>query len=597
MIERLWSDMVRWSRKLPASMKSIQPRTWIVLFVALLVGVRVGRELFHRHFGHRDQIVTAIGSIGFLYGTPRPDYSGSRIRYLQSSEEGIGVFDSDTATGTRQTLSEKSFTSYLDCVSPFSPHDDLIAYTFDSIEPDGYISICRADSGTETARLEAPSWHVFEMAWLNPERLVCRGWVPGGSAFHLIQKQPDGRWKDWSPDLTVTNASCLTALSEDRFAWVDVNGLCAMNFLSGNLDPLFPTQDRPITEFSYSRQTDEFLVTRKEKRGCSLWSSKLNINAPDNSAQLASDQDIQNAQRVNGGKGYAYLSQNTLVVKAQAEDQPARLAHATIDRFVVAGNGLRLFFTGTVSNEPWAGLWRYDIATQNLNNVVPYSDRPSPYAIGREPVRCEVRTASQRSLNYYVFWPAHFDRHKKYPLFIGDTPFLAPNALYQRSIHGPNWSEAMACCGAYVVIVNRNNWWGGLKNWDSDVMAVYDQLMPDPTIDAKKVYLFGASAETEYLAKLVERRPELWTGLLLLNPTQLADLSALDSGKRLPKMFLSAGGEEGESIRFKEYQQAACGRGISVEIQEIPNSGHFLISRAAVQERTRAMAAFVFNDP
>ncbi|HZQ45785.1 MAG TPA: hypothetical protein VFC07_02135 [Verrucomicrobiae bacterium] len=576
-------------------MKPAQPGVWIILIVGLLTIVRGARLIYRSHGGHRGEVATALGSINTIYGTPRSDALGSKVLYLQSSQAGIGLFSADVGSGKKQLLHEKSVMGYIDCVSPFSPDDALFALVTDSIYDSGYLSICLADSMQELARIQAPQWHVFEIAWLTPEKLVCWGRPGNGAPFHFIQKQPDGAWKTWTSDILATNASCLTSLSSNAFAWLDANGLCVMNTTSNSVTTVFKTDKRKVGDFSFSPETGEFLVTCRENDLYSLWRFKPGKNTPDEIGQLASDKHIYNARWINGNKGYAYLDQKTLVLKADAGSQSLRLPNIAAEKIMVAEDGHRLFFTGTVTNEPWEGLWSYDIAKETLANVVPYSDHLSTQVFRTDPVLCGVHTSSNRWLYYYVYWPANFDRHKKYPMLMGDTPFLTLNALYQKSAHGPNWAEAIASCGAYVVIVDRNSWFGDLANWDKDVMDIYHRLIPDPTIDTSRVFLFSASAETRPMSTLVEEKPELWKGAMFLNPTILPKLSKLDPNRRLPKIFLSAGEEEKESKRFKEFQQEAFGRGINVEVQEISKTGHYLISTSAVRARTIGMTRFVFE--
>lgn len=168
--------------------------------------------------------------------------------------------------------------------------------------------------------------------------------------------------------------------------------------------------------------------------------------------------------------------------------------------------------------------------------------------------------------------------------------------INQYTARGPSWAVAMADCGAYVVIVDRSSWFGGLQKWGADVMAIYHQLIPDPTIDAAQIYLYGASAETPYTSKLVEAEPGLWKGVILMNPTGLPDLSAIPENERLPKILISAGAKENEGRRFKRFQENACGRGIPVEIEIAPDSRHFFVSTTAVRQRIRAMVDFVFEN-
>ena len=316
MIEKLcqkaWGQMAPSAWKITARIKT---GNWVFLIAILLPCARCSWSYYHRHAGHRDEIAEAFGSIGFLYGAPQTDHSGSRVIYLKTTEAGMGIFASDTATGKPQALFEDPDIEYPDVhdgVSPFSPDDTSFAYTFNSRGPAGYLAICEANSGKEIGRKPTPNWNVKEMAWLTPERLVCLG--ENGSAgaehlykLHLLQKQPDGKWlpwTDWFRKWQLTNASSLTVLSTNTFAWVDNHGLRSMNTLTNQITTLFNPKGGGISQMSYSRQTGEFLVTRKGRNDYSLWRLKLSTDKPDDFHKLTSDGDIRDAQWLNGGLGY-----------------------------------------------------------------------------------------------------------------------------------------------------------------------------------------------------------------------------------------------------------------------------------------------------
>jgi hypothetical protein len=281
-------------------------------------------------------------------------------------------------------------------------------------------------------------------------------------------------------------------------------------------------------------------------------------------------------------------------VKADATAKSVQVK-AAVDTLAAAPTGDGLFFVGSVGNEPGLGLWRYGVRDQSLTNLVCYSDLPSSRARRVEPVRCAAKDGAEHFLSYYLYRPMNFDWRKKYPLLIGDTVF--GQFAYQHDFDGPSWAEAMANCGAYVVIVARKDWLPkDDQEWGRGVMAVYNKLKGDPTVDRSRIFLYAASLETSYMSRLIEQKAELWTGALLLNPTELPEFSTIKAGGHLPKFLISAGKEEGESKRFKKYQEGACAWGILVEVVEHPNASHVLTSIPATRDRIRAMKDFIFGE-
>jgi pimeloyl-ACP methyl ester carboxylesterase len=116
-------------------------------------------------------------------------------------------------------------------------------------------------------------------------------------------------------------------------------------------------------------------------------------------------------------------------------------------------------------------------------------------------------------------------------------------------------------------------------------------------MDLGQAYLFGQSAETRYLSQLAVQRPELWKGVILLNPGGLPELSAFPAGRPVPNVLINFGETEGQE-RFKRYQEEAARRGISVQVVMHKNLGHFVIqSGEAMLERTRSIIRFVSDEP
>lgn len=324
-------------------------------------------------------------------------------------------------------------------------------------------------------------------------------------------------------------------------------------------------------------------------------------DSSDEFVKLASDDGIRDARWVNDCEGYAYLNQNVLVVKS-AVGENHRNIDETVDGIMSCPDGPDLFFVGSISNNPWSGIWRYNLSDRTFRSIVHYSANPSAHAASVEPLHCVTYQDRRRKhgyLDYYIYQPAHFDRNKKYPVLIGCTPFYLLNQnSYQlnfNNANGANWLAAVAAGEAYVVIINRATWDGGIENFENNVMALHEQLIIEPTIDKDRFFLFGISAETQYMSRLIERRPELWKGCLFLSPSGLPDLSKISPGSRLPKMLVSAGADEQRSQQFAKFQKAACARGIAVTLQELPGQRHFLVSPSAIQNRAEAMVEFVFT--
>jgi hypothetical protein len=364
--------------------------------------------------------------------------------------------------------------------------------------------------------------------------------------------------------------------------------------LAGNGDTL--------QSFSYMGQTGQLLLTVTHRQQDYLL--KITPGSPDPPVRLPARELTRAGVWLNGTNGgAAYLcpkpGNNSLMVQSDTFGDSVRLfAKGNVEAFTASADGRRLFIVGVNSNEPAPGIWQYDVLSRRLNCVVPWTERASPDARRVDAQHGTFTLPSGRKVGYYLYLPAGFNRHsaRKYPLLIGCTAFGIANRLFQNRPHGPLWAQAVADCGAYVVIVDRQYWFKGIEQWGENVMGGYELLVKNPTIDRQRVFLFAASAETKYLSEVMVGHPSLWRGALLLNPTALPELSGLPRGQPGPRMLMSLGELEHGEERMKRYQQEALRYGAPVEFVVHKGATHWLQSKPAVYERTQAMIRFLFDE-
>jgi hypothetical protein len=398
----------------------------------------------------------------------------------------------------------------------------------------------------------------------------------------------------------LAGAFSLTALSGDTIAYGQGNRIWSMNLASNAPDLIVDAQASGpgniiLRSFSCSQKKGQFLLNCSQDGKDTLW--QYDTAASSKLYPIKTPVPAHAAVWLNGSNqdGWVGAGNRYLLLRSDSASDPVRLLPgANIDAFTLTSDGQRLFLFGTTSNEPSAGIWQYDLAAAKLRCVVPYADHPSSYASRRNHTSGTVHLPSGGDLNYDIFQPAHFNRrvNHKFPLVIGDTYF--GNVV--NGAHGRLWVPALAAGDAYVVIVNRRDWAAGIDQWGDDVMAAYRQLLDNPNIDQNRVFLFGVSAETQYLSKFVAEFPGLWTGVILLNPTGLPDFSQSPPFQPRPRMLLSAGGEEGEENRFKRFQADALKSGVLVDYIIHPGEGHHLVGNAAQLGRTTAMMRFISEE-
>ena len=348
--------------------------------------------------------------------------------------------------------------------------------------------------------------------------------------------------------------------------------------------------------FDYSPETGRLLISRTGAGQDFLWQMDAQSEALAGAALVTQGRSLQSAQWA-GPRDLVYNSHepgHTGLVFTDLSGAENRriLEHAGIGWFKLSPDEKKVLFWGNASNEPAAGIWQYDLETEALRSVAPASDYLSPYATNLPPTYRSVKLPSGRSVTCTVYLPANFNPHKKYPLVLGNTQFgVAINGG-----HGRLWVPNIATCGAYVVIINREEWWTGIEQWEENVRGVAQALVKEPNIDPQRVYLFAASAETKYLSECLTRTPSLWRGGIFLNPTALPDFTTSPPHQIRPKILISAGGNEQEKQRLQDFQAKALKSGVLVEYVIHPGENHHLIGNAAQLERNHAMMHFIFEE-
>jgi hypothetical protein len=374
-----------------------------------------------------------------------------------------------------------------------------------------------------------------------------------------------------------------------KYKWIGNNLLSPQSPLVW-CDP----QTEGITGFSYSKKAGQFLLNCTENGRDSLW--RYDPKSAQ-TLQIAEATSIKSAQWVGDNEcAYASLEpghNGVMVTDSSGQEEDHLFGHESIiNWFNIASDGGKLLILGAISNEPTMEIWKYDRESKQLSSIVSYSDYPSVHAKNIVPFDGTIKLSSGRSVNCTIYPPSNFDRRKKYPLVLGDTVF---HTIINGS-DGRLGMPAIAMCGAYVVIVDRESWGGGIEKWGDNVMDAYKSLARDPCIDAKQVYLFAASAETQYMSDLISSTPGLWKGAIFLNPAGLPDFSKSPPFQSRPKILISAGSEEGEDDRLKHFQEDALKSGVMVDYVISSCEGHHFTGNTAQLERTKAMMHFIFEE-
>lgn len=185
------------------------------------------------------------------------------------------------------------------------------------------------------------------------------------------------------------------------------------------------------------------------------------------------------------------------------------------------------------------------------------------------------------ALVYHLSPPTDFEKGEKYPLVIIFT------GVRWRPQEGnvPAAGSFLASCN--VVSANEEN-----------IVTFYQAAIKNPSIDTNRVYLLGVSGGAALAVRLLEDRPELWRGAILLSPVTFPDVSRLKASRILIDSGLNDNylKQVGGLSRLTKFQDAAALAGIPVTLSVNKDASHVYRSKAAKRQRVRQILEFVAAD-
>lgn len=172
-----------------------------------------------------------------------------------------------------------------------------------------------------------------------------------------------------------------------------------------------------------------------------------------------------------------------------------------------------------------------------------YSDTnrpPAQVVLSRElpVVEKSLTNASGRVVNYFYVAPATIVPGRKYPVVVDQSSAIKNRRM--RDI------QFLANAGIYYLSPNSY----GITNWGvvpepDNVLTVLADFGQLSSVDTNRFYVMGQSATTRAAIMLVNSYPELWRGLLLMEPG--GGFPRLpDDGRKFPSVFIT----QGDNDRF-----------------------------------------------
>ena len=517
-----------------------------------------------------------------------PNSANTRLVFCQDTADGIGIYYSDTVGGKPRLLCEqkekghswKRFT-----MLGWAPDDSLFACACPENKLDQeLILIFEGRTGEPLAKVVTDP-NLYGLAWLSADAFA----YCSRTSVRVVTRQASGSWVHGRYFQDVArNLEDFTAVSANSVAWRDGGGIWLFDFASALAEKIWEATTNRLVEFTYSRDANEFLLNCSDDAGQYLLRLRRGVEQTSNLGRIGSQADyIRNAvwSRSAHGASYAFLTNDpagsVFCVKTARSETPTTIPwHGGVRSFTLSGG--QLFFSGYPDNQA-PGIWRYDLASEAFNCIVPSTSGPCKNNLG-QPATVVVMTNSLGEQRFYHLWtPRHVAPNQKYPLLLAQEL----NTWFP-------YFQIAAHCGYFVAVVDRPFWhtWNGNheRTWVEDVGSLYEIMARNPNVDTNRVYLYACSAETYYLSRLIADRPALPKGAVLFSPSALPDPSILQD----KNILMVAGKGDAQAIkRCPEFQDHAAEHGSAITLFFQEDAGHMLESGPAERNRARQLYRFL----
>jgi hypothetical protein len=564
------------------------PGLWILLGVFLIIGARLGWGWYN--YPHQiKRLAKELSSINVIQKAPTVNHAGTLVGLIHTTERGMGIFIADAKSKTEQKLIEVNDVDYAPSGAwtfGWSPDDKFFAFSLTNLffwdgKGNELISEVEVTNGIEP------------FAWVSSTACAYIDRTPKLNLIQLIngQWQPTASW-----DVPTRNGKprFLLATGTNSLAWATDSAIWELNLDDKSPKRFCSTSPRTLGSLSYAKNTKSFLAIENTKH--SPISSLTTIEENGDTNDVEQIPSATDAQWVNNGKGYAFISTGTenpllTIRKDEASPEVKFFSDGHVWSMFCDPENPRVYALAAQKSEP-AGIWKCETNYEDVACMVsPWGKQDinfhfQPDLVGWARFAQDGRNHNAR---FDLVPPADFSRKKKYPLVIGTASYeWTPIA------HGI-YAQCLANCGAYVALVNYT--WDQ-KNPDTvyqitnNVLAVYNQLAANPNVDTNQVYLFGFSAGSVVMNELIKIYPDRWRGIMLLNPSPLpeAEVGMTD------QVLVTAGSGEGEEGRFKQYQEQLLKIGIPMEWHIHANAQHVVRDQEAMNERTLYMGNMIFGN-
>lgn len=530
---------------------------------------------------HMVKVAWEIGSIAQGREGIVPNHDGTHAVYNQETEDGVGVYLYDVATGNNRLLLDQRESGYgtpeNKCrMLDWSPDGSTVAYyvsmSYINDPPPQTIVLFNGGSGEKMAEIPASAYaYDSQFTWLTTNSFLYstyqhRSWL-------IFSRNADRNWTESQviKRFATGRLANLVVTSPHSIAWLQTNSIWTYDFTSGGLKKIWDTTNQ-LSRFAYDNDSGDYLFSCSDKSDLYIVRFRPPESWEKQGRILEVSRDPKRSRYADMAMLHGLYAFD-LELDADSGPLPFTWDGMLVNHALCGGS---LFLMGNRADSA-PGIWQYDVASNKLHCLVSGLHDSLKYA-QMIPFTNEVRTNSNGiELAYRLWAPAHVVPGKKYPVILGQ-------------VYGWTLDPQVAANEGCYFVAETMARWNDVRSWPKAVLALYGVVAQNQNIDTNRVYLIAYCAQAGYLEQVFDERPDICTGLILFHPATLPDLTAT----HVSKVLLIGGTDDKWSLaeKLKDYQNETVRSGVAVDL--ILQNGVAHINNSIATERGQAVALAQF---
>jgi len=566
---------------------------------------------------HLDALLDETYFHGEILSAPVENHAGTALAYVRTIAPGAGVFLVNLATLEHRQIALGKIAAKNRGGSVillgWSPDDGYLAFaTSTNGNACQHLVICDGQTGGIISAFELPQ-PVQMGSWRTPDSLVLLSNTRNGRLLSVVNlpgnREPGSLNAPGLVDIRKLDrtANWLTPDSATSVAYVEKGNVWSLDLAANRAFQLTQLTNATLTGLDYSPVSQKYLFEVEDEvskqRRPYAFGTRTGNPAPLNDPDYAFK-----GQWLSDGAGIAYVGAvghgNYLAIRAareygdtnlftfpQLDPQSGLLSgHATPEgRQVVRSYGLspkrdKLYAVASLSYEP-LGIWEYDLAGHHLRPVVPVKE-PLVYSRFIAPVPGALTNSAGRKIDYFYLPPAGLVPGRKYPVLLDQYSDLGFKPISQFIANAGIFFVTINAYGVAVPKVPPN---------PEDTLAVYRQMLGNPNVDPRRIYLSGERDGFTAMNSLLADQPGLWRGEILMSPAGLQAVSA--DQPMVPSILMSLGIKDTTVApgRIERFALTACAHRSLVQMF-YGDEGHVFYGVEDIKQRYKEVAMFILEN-